>query len=38
MQAIRSVSATMEKDRVMYHDLARISELIANGKLADILR
>jgi histidine ammonia-lyase len=36
--AIRSVSATLEKDRVMYQDFARIAELIASGKLADVLR
>ena len=36
--AIRSVSATMEKDRVMYQDFARIAELIASGKVAAALR
>jgi len=36
--AIRSVCPTMEKDRVMYADLARIAELIASGKVADALR
>lgn len=36
--AIRSVCKTMEKDRVMYGDLERISQLIANGKVADALR
>jgi histidine ammonia-lyase len=36
--AIRSVCPTMERDRVMYPDLARISELIASGKLAQALR
>ena len=36
--AIRSVCATMEKDRVMYQDFARLAELIARGKLAEILR
>ncbi len=36
--AIRSVCATMEKDRVMYQDFVRISDLIASGKLADVLR
>jgi len=35
---IRSVCPTMEKDRVMYHDFARIAELIASGKLAEALR
>jgi histidine ammonia-lyase len=36
--AIRSVCPTMEKDRVMYTDLARISDLIASGKIAACLR
>jgi histidine ammonia-lyase len=36
--AIRSVCPTMEKDRVMYKDLARISELIASGGVAEALR
>ncbi|MFZ0807865.1 MAG: histidine ammonia-lyase [Candidatus Sulfotelmatobacter sp.] len=36
--AIRSVCPTMEKDRVMYNDFARLSALIASGKLAEILR
>jgi histidine ammonia-lyase len=36
--AIRSVSAPVDKDRVMYQDFARIAELIAGGKLADVLR
>jgi histidine ammonia-lyase len=36
--AIRSVSATMEKDRVMYQDFARIADLIARGKVAESLR
>ncbi len=35
--AVRSVCATMDKDRVMYPDFARIAELIANGKLAEAL-
>ncbi len=35
--AIRSVCATMEKDRVMYADLARIAALIASGKVAESL-
>jgi histidine ammonia-lyase len=35
--AIRSVCPTMEKDRVMYKDLARISEMIATGKIAEII-
>jgi len=36
--AIRSVCATMEKDRVMYQDFARLAELIASGKIAEIVR
>ncbi len=35
--AIRDVCPTMEKDRVMYQDFARISQLIASGRLAKIL-
>jgi histidine ammonia-lyase len=36
--AIRAVCPTMEKDRVMYPDFARIAEVIASGKIADALR
>ncbi len=36
--AIRSVCATMDKDRVMYQDFARLAELIASGKIAAALR
>jgi histidine ammonia-lyase len=36
--AIRAVCQTMDKDRVMYRDFARIAEAIASGKLADTLR
>jgi len=36
--SIRSVCPTMDKDRVMYTDLARIADLIATGKLAEPLR
>ena len=36
--AIRSVCATMDKDRVMYQDFERIAELIASGKVAQALR
>jgi histidine ammonia-lyase len=36
--AIRSVCPTMEKDRVMYKDLARLAELIASGKVAGVVR
>src|SRR5438445_333525 len=36
--AIRSVCPTMEKDRVMCADFARIAALIAGGKVAEVLR
>jgi histidine ammonia-lyase len=36
--AIRSVCATMTKDRVMYQDFARVADLIASGKVAEALR
>jgi histidine ammonia-lyase len=36
--AIRTVCATMDKDRVMYQDFARIAELISSGRVADVLR
>jgi histidine ammonia-lyase len=36
--AIRAVCPTMEKDRVMYQDFVRIAELIASGKLAEVVR
>jgi histidine ammonia-lyase len=36
--AIRSACATMDRDRVMYPDFARIAELIASGKVAEVLR
>jgi histidine ammonia-lyase len=36
--AIRSVCATMHRDRVMYKDFARIADLIASGKVAAVLR
>lgn len=36
--AIRSVCPTIDKDRVMYKDLARVAEMIATGKLAEALR
>jgi histidine ammonia-lyase len=36
--AIRAVCPTMDKDRVMYQDFARISEAIATGKLAAVVR
>jgi histidine ammonia-lyase len=36
--AIRSVCPTMEKDRVMYADFARIAKLIAAGRVAEVLQ
>jgi histidine ammonia-lyase len=36
--AIRSVCATMVKDRVMYQDFARIAQLIASGRVAAAVR
>jgi len=36
--AIRTASPPIEKDRVMSGDFERISDLIATGKLADLLR
>jgi len=36
--AIRSVCAIMQKDRVMYQDFARLSDLIASGKLVAVLQ
>lgn len=36
--AIRSVCPTMENDRVLYKDFARLAELIASGKVAEALR
>jgi histidine ammonia-lyase len=35
--AIRSVCAAVENDRVMYKDVARLAELIAAGKLAEVI-
>jgi histidine ammonia-lyase len=35
--AIRAACPSVEKDRVMYQDFARVAELIASGKLAGIL-
>ena len=35
--AIRSVCLSIEKDRVMYTDVARTAELIASGKIAAVL-
>ena len=36
--AIRSVCPTIEKDRVMYKDFARIADLIASGRVAGVIR
>ena len=36
--AIRSVCPTMEKDRVMYKDFVQLAELIARGKVAEVVR
>ena len=36
--AIRAVCPTVDKDRVMYKDFARIAELIASGRVAEALR
>jgi histidine ammonia-lyase len=36
--AIRAVCPTMEKDRVMYGDFARVGEVIAAGRLGDCVR
>jgi histidine ammonia-lyase len=35
---IRAVSPIMDRDRAMYQDFARIAEMIASGKLAEIVR
>jgi hypothetical protein len=32
------VCPTLEKDRVMYADFARIATLIASGRVAEVLR
>jgi len=37
-EAIRSVCATMEKDRVMYGDFAKVAALIEGGAISDALR
>jgi histidine ammonia-lyase len=37
-QAIRTVCAAMDKDRVMYQDFARMAKLIADGQVAAALR
>ena len=36
--AIRAVCPTVEKDRVMYKDFARLAEMIASGRVAEVLR
>ena len=35
--AIRAVSPTISQDRILTQDFARVAELIASGKLADVL-
>ncbi len=35
--AIRSVCLTVDKDRVMYQDFARLADLIASGKVAEVV-
>jgi histidine ammonia-lyase len=36
--AVRAVCPTVDKDRVMYKDFARIAELIGSGKVAEVIR
>jgi histidine ammonia-lyase len=36
--AIRAVSPTISRDRILTEDFRRVAELIASGKLADVLR
>jgi histidine ammonia-lyase len=36
--AVRAVSPTMDRDRAMYLDFARIAEVISSGKISDCLR
>jgi histidine ammonia-lyase len=36
--AIRTACPPIDKDRVMYTDLARVAEVIAEGKISDVLR
>jgi len=36
--AIRAVCPTMVKDRAMYQDFTRLAELIASGKVAEVVR
>ena len=36
--AIRSVCPTVDKDRVMYNDFARIAEMISSGRIAESIR
>jgi histidine ammonia-lyase len=36
--AIRSVCPTVDKDRVMYQDFARLAELIAEERVAEVIR
>ena len=36
--AIRAVCPTMDRDRVMYQDFVRIAQVIASGRVAEVLR
>jgi histidine ammonia-lyase len=36
--AIRAVSASIQKDRVMYQDFARIADVIGSGRISEALR
>jgi histidine ammonia-lyase len=36
--AVRYISPTLDRDRIMYGDFARIAEAIASGKIGDALR
>jgi histidine ammonia-lyase len=36
--AVRAVSPTLDRDRCMYQDFARIADAIAEGKISDALR
>ena len=37
LAAIRAVSPAVSRDRILTQDFARVSELIASGKLAEVL-
>jgi histidine ammonia-lyase len=36
--AVRAVSPTVDKDRIMYGDFGRIAQVIASRKIGDALR